>query len=223
MCRIGITRKWEPSLGRINQASGLGKAWTNIWICRTPLLLSQGQIWTCPRGSSLACYCLSIVFPSGPWFLPQMFPSFLSRVASLSWAKSRYQACQPLGPMLPCCVKSLAWVRVSLGMVMERKGKKPHEKMHRHGKNSAFPSPFPTVILTESRDRIPLSPSLPSCALPSNFSSSVVLREISLPLPVLLCPSLTGWGEWHGNHGLAKLPSPFLRDATDEDSRVAGF
>lgn len=129
--------------------------------------------------------------------------------------------------MLPCCVKSLASVRVSLGMVMERKVKKPHEKMHTHGRHSAFhsafPSPFPTVILTESRDWIPLSPSLPSSALPSNFSSSVVLREISFPLPVLLCPPLTGWGEWHGNHGLAKLPSPFLRDATDEDSRVAGF
>lgn len=148
VCRIGITRKWEPSLGRINQASGLGKAWTHIWICRTPLLLSQGQIWTCPRGSNLACLLPVHLFPSDLWFLPQMFPSFLSRVASLSWVKSRYQACQPLDPMLPCCVKSLASVRVSLGMMMERKVKKLHEKMHRHGMHSAFPSPFPTVILT---------------------------------------------------------------------------
>lgn len=146
----------------------------------------------------LPIYHLSVIFPSGPWFLPQMFPNFLSRVASLSWVTSRYQACQPLGPYASLLCEISGFGQGGLGMAMERKVKKPHEKMHVHGMHSACPSPFPTVILTESRGWIPLSPRPPSSALPSSFSSSVVLREISLPLPVLLCPPLLFSPDWLG-------------------------
>lgn len=138
--------------------------------------------------------CLSTTCPS---FFPLALGSSLrcSLTFSPGWppypgSHLGIRHANPSAPMLPCCVKSPASVRVGLGMVMERKVKKPHEKMHVHGMHSAFPSPFPTVILTESRGWIPLSPSPPSSALPSSFSSSVVLREISLPLPVLLCPPL---------------------------------
>lgn len=172
---VGITRKWEPSLGRINQVSSLGKAWTNIWIRRIPLLVSQGQIWMCPRVLSLTCLHLSII--SFPLDVPQ-----LPRQVGLLILG---HICIRHVSTPPCFVNSLALVMVGPGIVMERKVKKAHEKIYTSMEGvPALPSPFP-IVWQKARAGFPLSPAF-----------LVLFSHPSTLCPTPPSPAVQPWLAW---------------------------